>query len=203
MRLDLIAATGGALIIGLGVGFSMGRAVYEADTAAVDPSPPPAMVCPKCAACPVCPPAPDCGREGLIPKGEAAPELELDLEDEPGVADPARAAAQVDYGDGALPNGLPGLPAKAMDRARAAIEAAIAPCLDSPAPGQTGLILLDTEVEAGGGRGEIKSVAVKTRRGEVSQVEGCVLEKAKSARFEWEGPRGALPLKVTVPVGNY
>lgn len=206
MRFDLIAASGLSMIFGVALGGFVGRAVYESDNPSVDPSPPPAMVCPECRPCPVCPPAPDCGDRGLIPRQDN-PSLDPEVADDPEAAAdpdaPPRHRPEVDFGDGAQPNRGPGLPARAMELARTAIQTKIASCLNPPPPGQLGLLLLGTQVKAADGRGQVREVKVLSRQGEVSQTEACVLQKAQAASFPWDGPAGELPLRITVSVGDY
>lgn len=162
----------------------------DAPRSTVDPSPNPVRECPPCETCPACPPPPECGDVSLIPARDDDPGLDRDpLDDPPDRPDIAPAG--------------PGLSARAIAQASAAVRVAIEPCLLSDQlDGAQGMLLLDLTVTATGSVGFVTEALVTARNGDTEAVEACVQREAARARFDYAGPDGAQRVKLPIKIGR-
>lgn len=187
------------LLVGMVVGGLAGvygtRLVDGQAPKPVDPSPSPVRECPPCPERTPCPTCPDCSGVSMLPTGEDDPTV-VDLEDLPEDPGADRAAPPPPAG--------PGLPARAIQQASAAVRVAIEPCLESDtARLASGMLLLDLTVTATGSEGFVADALITQRSGDVDAVEACVQQEARRARFPYEGPDGTQRVKLPVKIGGF
>ncbi len=190
-----------ALVVGAAAGGYATRLIYgDSGQPPVDPSPEPVRECPTCPRCPACPPPPDCEEISQIPSDPDILEDSTDPEvlgdpDAPDLqrARPTRPTAPV----------RPGLSARAVQQAGAAVRLAVAPCLDDEAVGEShGMLLLDLTVTATSGAGGVSDALISQRSGQTEPVEACVLREAAAAQFVHEGADGQQRIKLPLRVGK-
>lgn len=185
----LLMVSGFALLVGAAAGAYATQIVYGgASQAPVVPSPSPIRECPACPSCPACPPPPDCSEVSLIPSTpDPVPSDDPDLPDGP---PPNRPAG-------------PGLSARAIQQASAAVRLAVTPCLEAEGVDQlSGMLLLELTVTATGSEGFITEALISQRSGDTTEVEACVQREALGAKFEHQGPEGEQRVKMPLQVGR-
>jgi hypothetical protein len=186
--LRVFFAAGLAFLIGGGLGVWATRAIYGEGIAPVDPAPVRPKPCPPCGECPVCPPPPDCGDRGLIPTSTAPKALLVPDDDEPNR------------------DRKPGLPARAIQLATTTVKQSVASCVEeAKRTGAEGTILLELTVTATGGQGFISDAALAGRSEDARNtmtIESCVLEGARTARFDWGNDDGEVRFRLPISLSN-
>lgn len=178
----ILAFAAGLLIGGAGGAYAM-RLVYGDAPARVDVGAPQNELRLRCPECRACPPPVDCGELGLVP--EAVPSTPLS----------PREVLPPESG------GLPGLPPLALKRASEAVRTAVAPCVaQAEELDAHGVLLLDITVTATGGQGFVRTLEAGGRTGAPGPVEPCIIDRAWSARFAWDGDDGVQRLKLPIQV---
>lgn len=165
-------------LLGAAMGAFATRTLYG-DIEPVEPVTRSGPACPPCPDCPVCAPS-----EASMPGTFEPASDELDL--------------AMERLESAEPTES-GLALTAIRSADAAVQEAVQPCLrDGRARGVGGSVVLDLRVRVDGGTGTIRD-AVALSQGQVdAEAEACLVEAARQARFEVDGPDGAGRLKVAV-----
>lgn len=170
------------MLVGGAVGAYATRAIYGDSPENIDPVTPRQKICPTCE-CPVCPPPPDCGDVNGVPTS-TAPRAILIPEDE----EPDR-------------HTKPGLPASAVQLATGSVRTEVRPCLATIPYEVHGTVLLDLTVTATGGQGFISDASMVERSGDAvssSELEHCLVEAARAAKFEWSGEDGEAHVRLPV-----
>jgi len=199
----LFVVSGLALVVGAAAGAYATQLVYgDSSQQTVDPSPAPIRECPACPACPACPPAPDCSDLSVIPSApdDFVPDQPSDGDGTDGARDDSE--APINPLPSRRPAG-PGLSARAIQQATAAVRVAVRPCLEAEGTeALSGMLLLDLTVTATGSEGFVTEALISQRSGDVGQVDMCVQKEALGARFEHEGPEGEQRVKLPLQVGR-
>lgn len=184
----LLFASGLSLIVGGALGAYATRSVFGEPAAGVHPVAVREKACPECPPPPTCPPPPDCGEHGIVPTSTAPRGMLLPDPDEP------------------ERERRPGLPASAIRRAQERVQAEVAACTpDAIREGATGLVLLDitvttTSTEAVIGEANIAGQSGGARVSE--ELERCLIDAARRARFEWSGGEGEAHFRLPVKLGH-
>lgn len=199
----LFVVSGLALVVGAAAGAYATQLVYgDSSQQTVDPSPAPIRECPACPACPACPPPPDCGDLSVIPStpDDLIPSAPMHGD---GSEDPlGEDGNSITPPPSRRPAG-PGLSARAIQQATAAVRVAVRPCLEAEnTQTLSGMLLLDLTVTATGSEGFVTEALISQRSGDVGQVDVCVQKEALGARFEHEGPEGEQRVKLPLQVGR-
>lgn len=180
----ILSFAAGLLIGGVGGAYGM-RLVYGDAPARVEVATPKNEVRTRCPECPTCPPPVDCGELGVVPVGEPTA--------------PITPTAQVE--DSFETSGLPGLPPLALKRASEAVRTAVEPCVaQADELGAHGVLLLDLTITATGGQGFMRAIDTSGRAGDPSMLEPCIITRARSARFSWDGDDGIQRLKLPIQI---
>jgi hypothetical protein len=143
------------------------------------------LACPPCAACPACPVADACDH-GLIPTSTVTRTV-LVSDDEP------------------EHDRKTGLPMSAIKLASERVRAMIDPCLrESAKANAQGALLLELTVTATGSQGFISEATIGKRSPNTSwseEIERCLVDGARQARFEWDDGDGEAHFRLPVKLG--